>query len=210
MLSPILRNCKCFKIRSKLDLTAFFNGLLSLVVPQILRQRRRGKALHELPAILRKIPPELYDLYGTIIQSLSKEDLPRSVRLLQWICFARRPLTLGELRCAMNVDTGSPHCLIHESRDLPSYIGTDKQMEKQLQGLSGGFAETKPYQDVTVAQLIHQSVSDYLVIKGSRSTNSSLSSIDKTIGYANVQLSTTSSCLHRAFYTPPWMRSCSH
>ncbi|KAI9760567.1 MAG: hypothetical protein M1840_002382 [Geoglossum simile] len=141
--------------------------------------------------IPQNIPLELDDLYETIIRSLDVEDLPRSVRLLQWICFARRPLSLRELRCAMNVDTSSSYRSFSECRDLPNYIETDKHTEKHLQDLSGGLTEVKRHQEDTVVELIHQSVSDYLTIKGFRSLDSSLDSTDKAIGCAHVQLSTS-------------------
>ncbi|KAI9764880.1 MAG: hypothetical protein M1839_005696 [Geoglossum umbratile] len=160
-----------------------------LVMPQILRQRDRGKTFHEILTFLRKIPQELDDLYKAIIQSLDKEDIPRSVQLLQWACFARRPLSIPELRCAMNVDAYPSRHSLQEWRKLPNYIQTDGQMEKQLLSLSGGLVEIKQREANNVVQLIHQSVKDYLITKGFCNLDSSLNPTDIAVGRAHLRLS---------------------
>src|SRR5204862_6856092 len=70
--------------------------------------------------------------------------------------------------------------------DLSDYVENDEQMEKQLRSLSGGLAEVK---NEGVAQLIHQSVNDYLVNEGFQTLDSSLESADIAVGQGHIRLS---------------------
>lgn len=113
----------------------------------------------------------------------------QSLKLFQWICFALRPLSIAELRCAMNVDANPAYQSFQECKQLPGYIETDTQMEKQLRSLSGGLAEWKNHENKCVAQLVHQSVNDYLISKGFYHFDISLVSVDKTVGCSHSRLS---------------------
>src|SRR5579862_3023317 len=69
---------------------------------------------------------------------------------MQWICLAKRPLSVTELRLAM------------ESDDAPGLVEEDGRMEKLVSSLSGGLAEMRG----DVVQFIHQSVKDFLLTDG--------------------------------------------
>ena len=112
---------------------------------------------------------------------------------MQWICFAIRPLTLGELRYAMAVDADSPFKSLVECRNAPEYAETNEDMERRLKDLCRGLAEIKQHENERVVQFIHQSVNDFLVSDGLRILDNSLKSKDITVGRAHFQLSR--SCL---------------
>jgi hypothetical protein len=181
---------------------------VALVVPKIFWMHETGKSPRQLLQTLEETPQELDNLYEKILQGLSsKED---SLKLFQWICFSRKPLSIPELRCAMNVDANHDYRSYEQWRALPKFIETDKQMEKQIRSLSGGLAELKAHVGMSdedsaddnddrkenqFVQFVHQSVKDFLISKGfCHFTNSELqkpnsSSTDIAIGRAHFELS---------------------
>ena len=160
-----------------------------LILRRIDGMCRDGKTLRQCLKALQDIPQDWDDLYEGIVQDLKRRNQGESLKLFQWICFARRPLSIAELRCAMNVDPNPAYQSFQECEKLLGYIETDMQMEKQLLSLSGGLAEWKNDGGERVAQLVHQSVSDYLSSKGLYRFDISLDSVDKTVGRSHVRLS---------------------
>ncbi|RYP00350.1 hypothetical protein DL764_006550 [Monosporascus ibericus] len=104
-----------------------------LVINQVLDLEREGAELKEIQAAVHSTPPDLDELYRGLIQQMGSS----SRRLVEWICFATRPLTLDELR-----------------------------MKRKVQALSCGLAEVTPSPNRQVVQFIHQSVKDFFVEKG--------------------------------------------
>jgi ankyrin repeat protein len=84
---------------------------------------------------------------------------------MQWICFAIRPLSLGELCIAMTLGTDKAYTSIGECRESLEFSETDEEMEKKILYLSQGLAEVGGRYR-RVAQLIHQSVKDFLIDEG--------------------------------------------
>lgn len=75
-----------------------------LVVAPVVKLKERGTPKKAIQARLQVIPKELDSLYERILREIDKDDLALSLQLMQWICFALRPLSLRELRYAMAVD----------------------------------------------------------------------------------------------------------
>ncbi|SCO78519.1 uncharacterized protein FRV6_02732 [Fusarium oxysporum] len=65
-----------------------------LVVKQVLDLEREGAALTRIKAKIHSVPQKLDNLYRELIRNLG----PDSLKLIQWICFAIRPLSLDELQ----------------------------------------------------------------------------------------------------------------
>ncbi|RTE69552.1 hypothetical protein BHE90_016067 [Fusarium euwallaceae] len=155
-----------------------------LVVKQVLKLDREGIALQKIEDEIDSIPQQLDDLYRELIQSMSSDSL----KLIQWICFATRPLSLGELRWAMLIDADCPYRSLRECQSAGDYPSDDDRMKRRVQTLSCGLAEVTS--DARVVQFIHQSVKDFFVEKG-------LSALDKTtkpdfiVGIAYYRLSRT-------------------
>ncbi|KAI9855300.1 MAG: hypothetical protein M1813_009839 [Trichoglossum hirsutum] len=141
-----------------------------------------GETLKTIERELSELPPDLHELYGKILGEIGGKNLPRTLCLMQWICFARRPLSLTELRFAMVAHLSSDHQL----RASEYYAETDKQMERQVTALSGGLAEVKHHGRKRRVQFIHQSVNDYLIDAGLRNLDDSKGS---TVGRGHHQLS---------------------
>ncbi|GIJ98169.1 hypothetical protein Aspvir_000284 [Aspergillus viridinutans] len=160
-----------------------------LVLPVILSQHRAGFSVEQMRSHLQTTPTDLNRVFQGIIHQLvegrPENDSPQTLELFQWLCFASRPLSLTELRHAMNIRK-KVSC---PGKHLGS-IKDNKQMEKRLKSLSGGLAEAKTYNDTPFAQLIHQTVKDYLTLEGFQILDRRLWSVIIVIGRAHIQLAT--------------------
>lgn len=113
---------------------------------------------------------------------------PASLKLLQWICFAIRPLSLEELRWAMLVEADCPHLSLYECWSAGDYTPDDDEMKRRVQMLSRGLAEVTSR--TKVVKFIHPSVEDFFVDEG-------LSALDEAlrpgvvVGISHTRLSRT-------------------
>jgi len=160
-----------------------------LVLPEVVDLYRNGYPLKIIKRRIQAIPSELEELYQELLKGVLDEDLPHSLRLMQWICFALRPLSLEELRFATIVDANTPYQSISDCQNAEEcgFAKTDEQMKKRIRHLFRGLAEAKQHENIWIAQFIHQSVKDYLIQSG-------LQILDKhssgnAVGRAHFQLS---------------------
>ncbi|KAI8398630.1 hypothetical protein FOFC_19845 [Fusarium oxysporum] len=155
-----------------------------LVVNQVLDLERKGIGLKKIETEILSVPQELDALYCQLIRNMDSDSL----KLIQWICFAMRPLSLDELRWAMIVDADCPHRSLYACQTAGDYPSDHDGMKRRVQTLSRGLAEVTS--DTKVVQFIHQSVKDFFVEKG-------LSALDETaktncaVGIAHRRLSRT-------------------
>jgi len=65
---------------------------------------------HEITEMLKSLPKTLDATYNHILSKISDSDTKYAVKVLQFVAFAARPVTIGEVAelIAMNGDTG--HC----------------------------------------------------------------------------------------------------
>ncbi|KAH7175771.1 hypothetical protein EDB81DRAFT_836086 [Dactylonectria macrodidyma] len=155
-----------------------------LVVKQVLVLEREGAGPTGIEAKIHLVPQELDDLYRELIRNMGSDSL----KLIQWICFATRPLSRDELRWAMLVDADCPHRSLYECQSAGDYISDDDRMKRRVQALSHGLAEVKS--DTNVVQFIHQSVKDFFVEKGLSALDESAKT-DLVVRVAHRRLSRT-------------------
>ncbi|KAM5349338.1 hypothetical protein ACJ41O_005843 [Fusarium nematophilum] len=155
-----------------------------LMVKQVLNLKRKGVGLKTMEAKIHSVPQELDDLYRELIRNMDSDSL----KLIQWICFATRPLSLDELRWAMLVDADCPYRSLNECQAAGDYPSDDDGMKRRVQTLSRGLAEVTS--DAKVVQFIHQSVKDFFVKKG-LSTLDETTKTDFVVGIAYRRLSRT-------------------
>ncbi|KAL1982908.1 hypothetical protein VTN96DRAFT_760 [Rasamsonia emersonii] len=156
-------------VRGRFELINVANGAFQwivLIVPQVIWQCRKGVPLRTIQHNIRRLPQELHDLYREILGSIPDDERPYSLRLMRWICFALRPLSVREMRFAIVMDPDAPYHSLRECASSVAYVDTDEDMERRIIDLSGGLAEVIPGDDRKIIQLVHQSVSDYLVQGG--------------------------------------------
>ena len=132
-----------------------------LVVEQALKLHDQGKGLRTIEEKIKTLPPELSNLYNGLVKGM--DEIPASLKLIQWICFATQPLSLDELRWAMIVDA---ECLYKSFRECQNAADYDCDMENRLKTLSRGLAEAVPSADSRVVQFVHQSVKDFFIDQG--------------------------------------------
>ncbi|KAM5528567.1 hypothetical protein FOXYSP1_19048 [Fusarium oxysporum f. sp. phaseoli] len=157
-----------------------------LVVDRILDLDNEGTGLKKIEDEIYSIPPDLDGLYHDLIQNV--DERAASLKLIQWICFAVRPLSLDELRWAMLVDADCPHWSLYECQAAGDYPSDHDGMKKRVQTLSRGLAEVTS--DTKVVQFIHQSVKDFFVKKGLFALDET-AEIDAVVGIAHRRLSRT-------------------
>ncbi len=127
-----------------------------------------------MEAVVRSTPPDLDELYRQLIQGMG----PASLKLIQWVCFATRPLSLDELRWAMAIDVDCLHQSLQACHSAEDYVPDSARMKRQVQTLSRGLAEVTNAQ---VVQFIHQSVKDFFVEKGLSALDGNVTSTEAAI-----------------------------
>jgi ankyrin repeat protein len=161
----------------------------SLVIKHVLELERDGKGTKIITGTIERIPQGLNDLYKDLFESIPQEERPDSLKLMQWICFAVRPLTLDELRFAMVIDPDCPYKSLQTCQSSDEYIEDNEVMERSITTLSRGLVETRAFGDERIVQFIHQSVNDFFIQDGIRLLAASWESNDLAIGGAHYRLS---------------------
>ncbi len=136
-----------------------------LVVPRVLQMYKRGR-YREIKRTIQAIPSDLGELYKSLLEEVTNDDLPRTLKLFQWICFAQEPLSLEELRIATVIDMNTPYRSIRECQEDEQYADTDEEIASRVLDLSKGLAEVREHNGKGFAQFNHQSVSDYVLEEG--------------------------------------------
>jgi ankyrin repeat protein len=163
-----------------------------LVLERVLRLERQRASWGKIQDEICSIPPDMDSLYLDHVQRM--EDKVASLRLIHWLCFAVRPLSLVEVYWALAVDADCPHKSLKECGSTEDY-GTDEDMERRVIALSCGLAESVTSTSQTnIVQFIHQSVKDFFVDKGLLVLDSSSATVNEAIGRAHFLLSRT--CIH--------------
>jgi ankyrin repeat protein len=133
-----------------------------LIVKRVLELERKGYNPKAIERQIQQVPKDLSDLYRELVESMQERQT--SLKLIQWICFATRPLSIDELRWAVAIDPESTCMSLQEYQTTESFIQADK-VDTRIKALSCGLAEVIASENKTV-QFIHQSVQDFFVDKG--------------------------------------------
>ncbi|KAM4066694.1 ankyrin repeats (3 copies) domain-containing protein [Hirsutella rhossiliensis] len=160
-----------------------------LVVKRVLKLEREGEGFKRIEEAVYAIPQGLDELYRNLVGSMN--DRLASLKLIQWICFATRPLSLDELRWAMAADADCPHKSLHQCQSAADYAKDSGMMERKVKTLSCGLAEVVESSNAQVVQFIHQSVKDFFVDKGLSALDGNLRTIETETGVAHYRMSRT-------------------
>ncbi|KAH8594422.1 ankyrin repeat-containing domain protein, partial [Bisporella sp. PMI_857] len=135
-----------------------------LVVPLVARWFNDGKSLEKIKANLSRVPEDLNEVYRHIItQVVDQSGLQQSLLLMQWIFFAKQPLSLADMRYALASDDAAIHIGQKSCEDSEDFIDSDERMHKLITSLTGGLAEVIRLKGIEKIQFVHQSVNDYLL-----------------------------------------------
>jgi ankyrin repeat protein len=166
-----------------------------LVVDRVEQMRRNGKKEKMIKEEILRIPPDLNNFYREILEGISEEERPEVLNLIQWILFAKRPLSLDELRFATAIEPCLPYASLQQCEDEGILAENEDEMEKRVKSISRGLAEIQLHDDNPVVQFIHQSVNDFLFDDGLQIlSGESWQSLDIAIGSAHYNLSRSCIC----------------
>ncbi|CAK1356725.1 unnamed protein product [Cercospora beticola] len=133
------------------------------VVPRLVKLREE-----DLPAMLGSIaslPQNLDDLYHDMFKPLREDnskDKRAALRLFRWVTFAKRPLTLGELRYAVAIDADAELDLVEDCKRSAYWCQDDEKMLGRLRRLSFGMVGVTAEE----VRFDHESVRDYMLTRG--------------------------------------------
>jgi Ankyrin repeats (3 copies)/NACHT domain len=128
-----------------------------LVVPILNRELERGR-IFAVRKRLQEVPAGLSELFKDILKR-DNEDMDDLLLCIQWILYARRPLTREEFYFA--VVSGLDPDPVDLAEWNPEHISTDV-MTRFVLSSSKGLAEITKSKDQTI-QFIHESVRDFLL-----------------------------------------------
>jgi hypothetical protein len=151
-----------------------------LVVSSLLKKKDEGGTVKDMRRILQSVPDELDALFTGCFRTVSGKDRQKTLKLMQWILFAERPLTPMEISCALAFSVDYPPKSQKSWQKSDHYSDDDAQIERILQILSKGLVEVKVddnsgygvsgnkvvrfrIQRRHVVQFIHESVRDFLL-----------------------------------------------
>lgn len=131
-----------------------------LIVKQVKDCNRKNRGKKKMKQVILSTPPELHNLYSKLIQNME----PESLKLIQWICFATRPLSLQAVRWAILIDADCPYKSLRKCEAAEDYSKGEDGTERLIHRLSCGLVEV--VSDGDVVQFIHQSVKDFFIETG--------------------------------------------
>lgn len=184
-----------------------------LVVARVLKLHREGAGLKKMEVEINTIPKTLEALYQEILRGMG----PDSLWLIQWVCFAARPLRLDEFQWVLSFDPECPQRSIQGCKQSKNYVKSLEGVKRQIQTLSCGLVEVissewenHPYvmppltwSDESpiprvghcyTTQFIHQSVKDFFLDYGLEALDKTTTTRQQAIAVANLRL--TKACLH--------------
>ncbi|KAM7204974.1 hypothetical protein V8F33_001215 [Rhypophila sp. PSN 637] len=136
-----------------------------LWVRLVLQQFEDAWTDEAMEAVLEEIPPDLFDLYSHMAQSIlsngRKTTLARSI--ISWIALCTRPLTMDELRCAVKLEMGQT--LQNPARAIPDICAQLVYIDKNAR-----------------AHFIHETVREFLL----QQHHDFALAVDKTEGHTTI------------------------
>ncbi|PIA99837.1 Ankyrin-3 [Cercospora beticola] len=136
-----------------------------VVVERVLSLRKADTATILLH--ITEAPGNLDDIYHGMISKLVEDDREAASRLFRWLSFAKRPLSLTEIRHAVAVEANTEVCLFKDYASSLHWCDSDDKMRERLRRLSFGLIKILETHDgETTVQFDHESVQDYMLNRG--------------------------------------------
>jgi ankyrin repeat protein len=175
-----------------------------IVVETIVDNNLKGIKTEMLLRELTSCPETLGELYASILRDVPATDRSQMVKIFQWVLFAQRPLSAQELRVALATDKDMNCTSVHDLEAHEGWSDTLIDFERRVKDISRGlihFQSRDLWEKYTPdgedldreAQLIHQSVADYLSDGFLNEDENGCSISSSTTGAGHLQISR--SCL---------------
>lgn len=136
---------------------------VALMLPIVSKEYNDGESLQSILGRLIQVPSDLSQIYEYILTKVvNAEKRSRTLRFMQWIFFAQRPIDAVSIVHALACDDIPARWSQISVNDLVS-TGNYSQVEKLVNSLSGGLAEIKDggRWGRDHVQFIHESVNDF-------------------------------------------------
>lgn len=131
-----------------------------LVVRLLLEDMDAGMGnAQQIQTRLRSLPADLEELFKQQCGTLRKEEIPVTIKLVQFVLYLRSPATPIELLNAVAFSFDPPATSMAELANSEYFISDLEQFEKFVRNYSRGLIEFK----LGKVQFIHQSVQDFFL-----------------------------------------------
>jgi ankyrin repeat protein len=175
-----------------------------LVTETIIDKKLRGITAETLLRELTTCPETLGELYASILRDVPAAEHCQMVKIFQWVLYAQRPLSAQELRDALGTDKDMSCKSIRDLRAHEGWSDTIEDFERYVKHISRGlihFQSRDLWEQYILhgedsdreAQLIHQSVADYLSDRFLHKVEHELGNFPSPAGAGHFQISR--SCL---------------
>ncbi|KAF4551972.1 Ankyrin repeat-containing protein 2 [Elsinoe fawcettii] len=136
---------------------------VNLVVERISEMDQNGEGPNAMLREITNLPDELRGIYSGLINRTSRSTATDALYLMQWVCYAARPLSLDELRVVLVLERSKKLGATIEDciRINDGCINAD-QMERRMRALSKGLLEVKQNDKTKMVQFIHQSAFEFM------------------------------------------------
>ncbi|PVH81097.1 hypothetical protein DL98DRAFT_654283 [Cadophora sp. DSE1049] len=114
-----------------------------LVVPRLRNAIRSGERMSTLTDLLEELPERLEDLFRNIIGRVSDNHLVETIRMIQLVVLAERPLTLEEFRHAISFPPGCPYLSLEDWEKSDEFIEPGAQVAQLIESRTGGLLEVR-------------------------------------------------------------------
>lgn len=139
--------------------------LWAILAVDLIRRSSQATSLDDVLQQISGAPTDLEEVYQQRIANIPESERARCARLLQWVCFATRPLTLRELRVALVLDPSRAEIKsLQDLRSARDYIPSDKAMAATIPELTRGLLHANP--DTATVAPLHESIKSFLAARG--------------------------------------------
>lgn len=111
---------------------------------KVVEMHAKGKAAKAILQAIESLPKKLDDIFMDLLDDLTQgdaEDAEESLKLFRWMCFARRPLSIAELRYAIMLDPGMEENSIKKIHENPNFREEQTDVINAVIYLSKGLAK---------------------------------------------------------------------
>ncbi|KAF2226691.1 hypothetical protein BDZ85DRAFT_53212 [Elsinoe ampelina] len=137
-----------------------------LVAARVVESTMNGADEETMIKVIDEAPQELYEIYGQLLATLSDDEAEKTRHIMQWVCHARTPLSLDDLRVALVMDTDHLASTAEGTVLLHEGCRSAEKMGKRVKLLSRGLLETKSKDGRRHVQFMHHSVREYMIAHG--------------------------------------------
>ncbi|KAF2762653.1 hypothetical protein EJ05DRAFT_447026, partial [Pseudovirgaria hyperparasitica] len=121
---------------------------VKLVIDHLRQDWDAGDDIWQIIRGLDRVPGDLESLYITLVKSLSHDDQPFAFRLMQWVCYAARPIRVAEAHHILALVSHSKWDALRDWKMSDMTTSNDSQLMKKINRLTRGLLEFRPRQTV--------------------------------------------------------------